>query len=63
MEMVEREEEADALSGIALIETLATVVTVSVFGAVFAALSEIGKAQWVFGLNAVSERVAGVGES
>lgn len=54
MEMVEEGEEQDALSAIALVEMVASVLTVSVFGSVFALLSEVGKAQWVFGLNAVS---------
>lgn len=54
MDMVTAAQKADALSAISLIELLATVSTVSMFGAIFAYLSEIGKPNLVFLLNAVS---------
>ncbi|GAA6008404.1 hypothetical protein JCM11491_004463 [Sporobolomyces phaffii] len=58
MEMVSPSEQADALQGIALIETLAMTLTVSVFGAIFAGLSEVGKAFDVFFINAAMALVA-----
>ncbi|GAA5885883.1 hypothetical protein JCM16303_000095 [Sporobolomyces ruberrimus] len=60
MEMVSPSEQADALQGIALIETLAMTLTVSVFGAIFAGLSELGRPFDVFFLNAALALVAGV---
>ena len=54
MEMVSKAEQADALQAIALIETLAMTLTVSVFGAIFAELSKVGKAFDVFFINSVS---------
>lgn len=51
--MVSKTEQADALQGIALIETLAMTLTVSAFGAIFAGLSEMGRAFDVFFINAV----------
>jgi hypothetical protein len=54
MDMVSPGEQPDALAAIALVETLGMVLTVSLFGMVFAWLSEIGKPFLVFVLNAVS---------
>ncbi|KAL3427584.1 major facilitator superfamily transporter [Phlyctema vagabunda] len=52
MEMCEPEQRADALSAITLVEMIATLSTVSVFGMVFSALAEIGKPYLVFVVNA-----------
>jgi len=52
--MVSPAEQADALQGIALIETLAMTLTTSVFGAIFAYFSEVGRPFDVFFTNAVS---------
>ncbi|GAA5902991.1 uncharacterized protein JCM6883_002656 [Sporobolomyces salmoneus] len=60
LEMVSKTEQADALQGIALIETLAMTLTVSAFGAIFAGLSEMGRAFDVFFINAAMAVVAGV---
>ncbi|GAA5931071.1 uncharacterized protein JCM15063_002535 [Sporobolomyces koalae] len=60
MEMVSKAEQADALQGIALIETLAMTLTVSVFGVIFAHLSEAGRPFDVFFINAAMAVVAGV---
>ncbi|GAA5955795.1 hypothetical protein JCM3765_001854 [Sporobolomyces pararoseus] len=60
MEMVSKAEQADALQGIALIETLAMTLTVSVFGALFAELSKTGKAFDVFFINSAMALVAGL---
>lgn len=54
MEMVTAEQRPDALSAVSLIELTATVTTVSLFGAIFAYLSDIGKPNLVFILNGVS---------
>lgn len=51
MEMVPKQDQPNALSAIALMESLALTVTVSLFGFIFAYLSEIGKANLVFVLN------------
>lgn len=53
MEMVSKAEQADALQGIALIETLAMTLTVMAFGWIFAWLSGMGLAFDVFFINAV----------
>jgi hypothetical protein len=53
METVTPEDRPDAPSAISLIELLAPVSTVSLFGATFAYLSELGKSNLVFILNAV----------
>ena len=53
MEMVSKAEQADALQGIALIETLAMTLTVMAFGWIFAWLSGMGLAFDVFIINAV----------
>ncbi|GAA5934400.1 hypothetical protein JCM1841_000912 [Sporobolomyces salmonicolor] len=58
LDMVEPAEQADALQEIALIETLASVITVSLFGAIFAEMSERGRAFDVFFLNAAVALVA-----
>ncbi|GAA5896398.1 hypothetical protein JCM5296_002721 [Sporobolomyces johnsonii] len=58
LDMVEPAEQADALQGIALVETLASVITVSMFGAIFAELSERGRGFDVFFLNAAVALVA-----
>lgn len=52
MELVGPEQRADALAAIALIETLAAVITVSLFGFLFSYLSEIGRPETVFVYNA-----------
>ncbi|KAL8279700.1 hypothetical protein RQP46_008013 [Phenoliferia psychrophenolica] len=52
MDMVPADQQPDALSAIALAEMLATVITVSIFGILFAALSELGLARWTFLCNA-----------
>ena len=57
MEMVTPGERPEALSGLALIELMATVICPSVFGSLFALLSEKGKPGWIF---AVDGGVAGV---
>lgn len=54
MEMVDSSQKADALSGIALVETAATVGTLSAFGQLFAHLSAVGKPNLVFIANGVS---------
>ncbi|KAJ7166537.1 hypothetical protein C8R43DRAFT_1163301, partial [Mycena crocata] len=52
MDMVPEARRADALAGIALVETLALISTVSLFGALFAFLSDIGHPSLVFFCNA-----------
>ncbi|KAI5480150.1 hypothetical protein MNV49_001811 [Pseudohyphozyma bogoriensis] len=52
MEMVPAAQQPDALGGVALIEMLASVSTVSLFGLVFSYLSELGLAKYTFALNA-----------
>lgn len=54
MDMVEPAMRADSLGGIALVEKLAQVSTIGLFGVVFAALSEFGRPTMVFAANAVS---------
>lgn len=58
MEMVDSSAKADALSGIALVETAATVGTLSAFGQLFAHLSAVGKPNLVFIANGVSYRAS-----
>ncbi|GAA6039944.1 hypothetical protein JCM8097_002633 [Rhodosporidiobolus ruineniae] len=58
LEMVEKHEQADALQGIALSETLAMMLTISVSGEVFAKLSELGRGEQVFYVNAANALVA-----
>lgn len=52
MEMCEPEQRDDALSAITLVEMIATLSTMSVFGLVFSYLAEIGKPHLVFVVNA-----------
>lgn len=59
MELVTTEQQPEALSAIALVETLAAIVTVSGFGVVFAFLSERGLARWTFAINAVLAWLSG----
>ncbi|KAJ7074854.1 hypothetical protein B0H15DRAFT_917440 [Mycena belliarum] len=54
LEMVPPDRKSDALSAIALVETAAQIMTVSLYGALFAALSAIGRANWVFVFNALT---------
>lgn len=54
-EMVPASQATDALSALALVEMVAMVSTVSLFGAAFAALSDLGLAGWTFGLNSVRD--------
>ncbi|CAD6580355.1 MAG: hypothetical protein TREMPRED_002714 [Tremellales sp. Tagirdzhanova-0007] len=51
LDFVAPEDRADALSGIALIEKVAQISTIAIFGYVFAAFSEIGHAEYVFTVN------------
>ncbi|ODN82295.1 hypothetical protein L202_02573 [Cryptococcus amylolentus CBS 6039] len=56
--LVDPEQRTDALSAIALVEKLAQVSTISVFGFVFAALSERGHPALVFFINGCTAMVA-----
>lgn len=56
LEMVPPSLEADALSAIALVETVATVMTVALFGMAFAWFTQEGRPEGVFALNAVSSQ-------
>ncbi|KAJ7767026.1 hypothetical protein DFH07DRAFT_808975 [Mycena maculata] len=58
MDMVPESRRTDALAGIALIETLALISTVSLFGSLFALLSDIGYPSFVFFCNAAVALVA-----
>ncbi|KAH7028174.1 uncharacterized protein B0I36DRAFT_247438 [Microdochium trichocladiopsis] len=51
-EMIPESQKADALAGMTLVESLASVSTLGLFGAVFSSLVEIGKAHLTFYLNA-----------
>jgi hypothetical protein len=53
MEMVPESQQTDALQATSLVEMLANVTTVSLFGVIFAWLSERGLARYTFGINAV----------
>jgi hypothetical protein len=53
MEMVLADQRPDALSAIALVETAATIGTLSAFGSLFAHLSAVGKPNLVFVFNGV----------
>ncbi len=55
MEMVSKDDRAEVLNGIALVELLSTVVTTSLFGGVYALLVNAGNGQAIFGLNAVGQ--------
>lgn len=52
--MVPESQKTDALAGMTLIESLATVSTMGLFGAVFSYLVNLDKAYLTFYLNAVS---------
>ncbi|KAJ6567545.1 major facilitator superfamily domain-containing protein [Mycena sp. CBHHK59/15] len=58
MDMVPDHRRSDALAAISLVETLALISTVSLFGAVFAFLSEIGHPNVVFFCNALTAVLA-----
>ncbi|KAF7335770.1 hypothetical protein MVEN_02232800 [Mycena venus] len=60
MEMVPVARRADALAGISLVETLANISTVALFGALFAFLSDIGHPNLVFICNAALALLAAV---
>lgn len=53
MEMVSPSDQADALGAIALLETLGMVSTTSLFGIIFAKLSDEGLGMWIYVLNGV----------
>lgn len=53
MEMVNKDQQPDALGAIALVEMMASLLTVSLFGFVFSELSDRGLARYTFALNAV----------
>ncbi len=52
MELVNDDEKASALQGIALLETAARISTISLFGWLFSYLSELGRGGQVFMFNA-----------
>ncbi|KAF2680601.1 MFS general substrate transporter [Lentithecium fluviatile CBS 122367] len=52
LQMIPSDERVDALAGITLVENIARLSTTAVFGAVFAALAELGKIHLVFLCNA-----------
>jgi MFS family permease len=52
LQMLPSSDRVDALSGITLIENIARLTTVGVFGLVFSALAEVGKSHLVFICNA-----------
>ena len=52
MELVNEDEKASALQGVALLETAARISTISLFGWLFSYLSELGKGGQVFIFNA-----------
>ncbi|KAF9734169.1 hypothetical protein PMIN03_011468 [Paraphaeosphaeria minitans] len=52
LQMIPSKDRVDALSGITLVENVARLSTISVFGFVFAALAEVGKTHLVFVCNA-----------
>ncbi|KAJ7110649.1 hypothetical protein C8R44DRAFT_261967 [Mycena epipterygia] len=54
LDMVPASRKSDALSAIALVETTAMITTVSLYGALFAFLSEIGHPNLVFVFNALT---------
>ncbi|ORY86053.1 hypothetical protein BCR35DRAFT_302705 [Leucosporidium creatinivorum] len=60
LELVPAAQQSEALAGIALVETIAMTLTVSVFGLVFAYLSEIGQPFLVFDLNAAVALLAAI---
>ncbi|KAJ6576271.1 hypothetical protein B0H10DRAFT_2103178 [Mycena sp. CBHHK59/15] len=54
LDMVPPQHKSDALSAIALVETSAMITTVSLYGALFAFLSEIGRPNLTFVFNALT---------
>lgn len=52
LQMLPSSERVDALSGITLVENIARLSTIAVFGLIFAALAEVGKSYLVFVCNA-----------
>ncbi|KAJ6546033.1 hypothetical protein DFH09DRAFT_989914 [Mycena vulgaris] len=54
LDMVPAKQKSDALSAIALVETTAMITTVSLYGALFAFLSKIGRPNLVFVFNALT---------
>jgi hypothetical protein len=58
MEMVTTAERPEALSGLALIELLATVICQSAFGGLFAAFSKAGKPSMIFLANGLTALVS-----
>ncbi|KAJ7458488.1 hypothetical protein FB451DRAFT_1097610, partial [Mycena latifolia] len=54
LDMVPAARKSDALSAIALVETTAMITTVSLYGALFALLSSLGRANLVFVFNALT---------
>jgi hypothetical protein len=63
LDLVDASDRADALGAIALVEKLAQVSTIGMFGVVFSWLSEAGKPTMVFLANAVSQRAMRSSES
>lgn len=63
LDLVDASDRADALGAIALVEKLAQVSTIGMFGVVFSWLSEAGKPTMVFLANAVSQRAIRSSES
>jgi hypothetical protein len=53
-EMIPAEHRTDALNAITLVENIAQLVTVGLFGFIFSAFAEAGKAYLTFFCNAVS---------
>ncbi|KAL1405594.1 hypothetical protein Q8F55_009233 [Vanrija albida] len=58
MDIVDAEDRPDALAGIALVEKIGQVSTISVFGFVFAYLSELGRPTLVFAVDAFVALIA-----
>ncbi|KAH7138518.1 major facilitator superfamily domain-containing protein [Dendryphion nanum] len=52
LQMIPSNERVDALSGITLVENIANLSTISLFGFVFAALAEVGQIHFIFLCNA-----------
>lgn len=57
--MCPKSQRADALNAVTLVENIARLATLGLFGFVFAALSEIGKSYLTFFCNAVSMHLFG----
>ncbi|KAJ7278385.1 hypothetical protein C8J57DRAFT_1306813 [Mycena rebaudengoi] len=58
LDLVSPTQKSDALSAIALVETSAMIITASLYGALFAFLSEIGRPNLVFLFNALTAMLA-----